>query len=280
MSDASRSTTASPSLREAQRAFFSGLRRDDGSAPNVLQDESGLGPEARYSIYRTAYRMRLVSVLRSDHPTLVRCLGERFDAMATAYALTQPSRVRSLRDFGDGFPDLIGDSVEADAQPTMALARFERTLLDVFDAPDRPLIGLDALETLGRSGATLCGLLLHPSVRVREPGWNVVAQWHASRAGEAPLPWSPDNTVWLLWRSADRLTCFRAVGTAEAALVRAALDGADMAKMCTLLANQIPPADVPAFVAQTIRAWLTDGLLCELRTEEGPRDCGGDPAHD
>lgn len=269
MSDASRSTTASPSLREAQRAFFSGLHGDDSTAPGVLLGESGLGPQARYSIYRTAYRMRLVSVLRSDHPTLVRCLGERFDAIATAYALTQPSRVRSLRDFGDGFPDLVGDSAEADAQPSMALARFERTLLDVFDAPDRPSIGTDALETLGHSGATLHRLVLHPSVRIREPGWNVVAQWHAARAGDAPLPWSAEDTAWVLWRNVDRLTCFRAVGTAEAALIRAALDGADMEAMCMLLADRIRPADVPAFVAQSIRAWLADGLLCEFRTEKG-----------
>lgn len=267
MSATSPNATASPSLREAQRAFFAGLRHDDSSPPDVLEHEPGLSREARFSVYRSAYRARLVSVLRSDHPALAHCIAADFDALATRYALTQPSRVRSLRDFGDGFPEFVADSLEVHGQAAMALGRFERTLLDVFDALDRPRIGEGALEALAESGATLASLVLHPSVRVLAPGWNVVAQWHAARAEQAPLPWSSDGTVWLLWRSVDRLTRFRAIGAAEVTLVRAVLGGADMVSICTLLAEDMRPADVPAFVAQTIRAWMTDGLLCGFRTD-------------
>ena len=134
MSAASHSATNSPSLREAQRAFFGEMLRGENHPLGVLEDEHGLDSSARFSVYQTAYSIRLTAVLRSDHPTLARCLPEQFERLAVAYARTHPSRVRSLRDFGDGFPDFLGDALEVDGAPARALAQFERTLLEVFDA--------------------------------------------------------------------------------------------------------------------------------------------------
>lgn len=265
MPDASLDATASPSLREAQRAFFEGLLRAEGSAPEVITPEPGLSAGARFSVYRNAYRARLVSVLRSDHPTVVACLGERFDPLAVAYARRQPSRVRSLRDFGNAFPAFIGQTNEPHARALQALAQFERTLLDVFDAEDRARVEAEALDGLGSSGETLIGLVLHPSVRVLEPGWSVTAQWHAHRAGEAPPAWVTDRTPWLLWRSRDRRTQFRAAGESEAVLARAALCGDDLSSMCTALLEVMRPIDVPSFVVQTLRRWVVDGLVSGLR---------------
>jgi hypothetical protein len=262
MFDASGDGTTSPSLRETQRAFFRALV-DVGAPGPEFGEAPGLGADARMSIYRTAYRARLTSVLRSDHPTVAAYLGRRFDGLASTYATTQPSRVRSLRDFGDGFPDFLAD---AQGVPARALARFERTLLDVFDAPDASQVEESAFEGVSSEGASLLGLTLHPSVRVCSPGWTVVPLWHAHRSGEQLPPLEADETPWLLWRGRDRRTQFRAMGTAEAALIRAALAGEGLASMCLALLDVLEPSDVPSFVAQRLRAWVGDGLVSGLRT--------------
>lgn len=266
MSAGSHSATPSPSLRDAQRTFFAGLLGEGDAAHGVLRPESGLDSAARFSIYQTAYRARLTGVLRSDHPTVASCLGSQFDVLAGAYAQHQPSRIRSLRDFGDGFPDFVGDSSEANAHALMNLARFERSLLDVFDAADANRADERALETLGASGAVLHGLEQHPSVRLFASHWNVVEQWHAHRAQRPQPSWSREETTWLLWRGVDLRTQFRAIGSAEAAFVTHTLRRADLPSICTALAETMRPAHVPSFVAETIRGWFRGGLLSGLHT--------------
>ncbi len=265
MFDASQTETTSPSLRETQQAFFRLLVDADAPQPDVAAT-AGLDVGARISIYRNAYRVRLVSVLRSDHPTVAACLGDGFDALATKYAMTQPSRVRSLRDFGDGFPDFLADAVDPEGQALHALARFERTLLDVFDAPDAEQLRASALEAVGGSGEVLVGVDLHPSVRVEAPGWTVAEPWHACRAGEPVEALEPDSTSWLLWRSRDRRTRFRAMGVAETSLMHAALAGAELPTMCMTVLEHLPPTEVPTFVTQTLRIWIEDGLVTGLKT--------------
>lgn len=269
MFDASPTETVSPSLRETQRAFFRTLVEAGAPLPQVAETR-GLDAEARMSIYRSAYRARMVSVLRSDHPTVAAYVGDGFEALATNYAMTQPSRVRSLRDFGDGFPDFLADAVDDQGAGVGALARFERTLLDVFDAPDAERVGGDALEMLGQSGNALHGLQLHPSVRTQKPGWSVVEQWHAARADGALSPFEPEETTWLLWRSRDRRTRFRAMGAAETSLVRAALAGAELSSMCMAVLDHLPPTEVPTFVTQSLRVWTEDGLVTALKTAPTP----------
>lgn len=248
-----------PSLREAQRSFMAQLYAPVSEAPAGLLAEPGLDRGIRFGVYHHAYRARLRAVLRTDHAAVAHALGDRFEAVADGYIAAHPSVYSSLRRFGDAFPGFVGALPGAGALG--ALARFERALLGAFDAADAPRCGLAELAAATSTGAPLGRIALHPSVRVLVPGWNVVDAWHAARADRSIPPWIAESTAWVLWRSVDRRTSFRAVGSPEKILLEGSRRGWSVTQMCETLVEVMPVPEIPAFVVATVRRWLDDGMI-------------------
>ncbi|MEM7156885.1 MAG: DNA-binding domain-containing protein [Myxococcota bacterium] len=255
------------SLREQQAEFLAGLLDPRTGVPSSVQAQEGLGREARFDIYRTAYRQRLKGVLRSDHPAVAHVVDCRFDRLADAYIDATPSTWHSLRNFGDEFPKFLTTTDLPDSMAVAALAGFERSLLDAFDAPDAPRRGSSDLLAVGADGRSLSGIVLHPSVRRIAPGFNVVEQWHAYQEGRPPVPWVGQRTAWALWRGTDRRTSFRALSPFEAMLLPRVLVGDSLAEQCEALADIYEPTQIPPLVASALRRWLAEGWVSELLSE-------------
>lgn len=255
------------SLREQQAEFLAGLLDSRVGVPTSVQAEEGLGREARFGIYRNAYRQRLRAMLRNDHPAVSHVVDCRFDKIADAYIDATPSRWHSLRNFGDEFPKFLTTFDLPDSLAVAALAGFERSLLDAFDAPNAPRSGLSEMLAASSGGRSLSGIVLHPSVRRIAPGFNVVEQWHAYQEGRSPVPWVAQRTAWALWRGTDRRTSFRALSPFEAMLLPRVLVGDSLAEQCAALAAIYEPTKVPPLVASALRRWLTEGWVSELLSE-------------
>ncbi len=224
------------------------------------------GRDARlFSVYRTAYQARLREVMRSDHPATARVLGAAFEDLSAAFVLQRPSNAWSLRHAGSGFPAFVAKRAPHDRAALGELAKFERLLLDVFDAATGP-----RLQRLERPSSVLESVHFHPSVRRFGARYNVVEQWHAQRRDEPVPQWQALPSQWVLWRSRDQRSSFRAIDPAEALFIDLLRAGTSFADSLGALAEQVDIATVPRIAMDCLERWANDGLLSGLAASDGP----------
>ncbi len=246
-------------LRELQDRFVGALLAPAAECPTGWGPSSGLARTSRFEIYHSAYRARLREVLATDHPTAAAALGSQFESVARAFCEQRPSAAHSLRHAGQGLADFVASLSRPDAEALAAMIRFERLLLDVFDAPDAERCD----EIVGASGVLLA-VELHPSVRTCSPSWNLVERWQAFKAGDETPPWAVHRGRWVLWRARDGRTSFRAAAEPEFVLLGALLDGASFPDACQAWADRVPGTPLPKMLAGTLQRWVVDGLISKL----------------
>lgn len=248
---------------EALRGFQSDLLRTICS-----REDSG---DDRLRIYRYAYRARLRGVLATNHAALIASLEPtRADVVMEKYIEACPSRHPSLRQFGNELPRFLAalSAAELGHPPAglAALATFERTLLDVFDAADGPVVNYEELR--GRPQAVWPSLRfrLHPSMRILTPGWNVLAVWKASSTPQRVALQEREESIFL-WRTPTGETKFRSAAPMEAAGLELLQSGKTLAESCDALQaehQEVPVADILRALAGWLRAWTMAGFFTRL----------------
>lgn len=251
-------------LAQLQTDFLQHLRGSEVSAAALLEGQQGIPSGLGLDIYTHAYGARLREALHSDHAVLAQYLGaERWQRIASAYIAANPSRHRSLRNFGDGLPRFLRLHHSTRLHPRVAeLAAFERALLDSFDAADAPVATWADLLALPETGwPTLC-LRFQPSLRRQATRTNCVQIWMAAHAGD-PLPRHgiAHRSDWAVWRDADLITHFRSLSEAEALALDHFMAGRDFASGCSALLACLPEADVPATALGYLAQWCADGWV-------------------
>jgi hypothetical protein len=254
----------STALAEMQKAFLADMR---GTAPGAatahLAQNSGIAPTTGLAIYRNAYAARLREALENDHPVLGQYLGDDLWAqLCDGYLAAHPSRVRSLRHFGESLPDYLASIEPFAASPQVAeLAQLERRLLDCFDAADAPLADWQQLLSMPEADWPGLRLRFHPSLQSLHHAWNSIDIWNALKAGETPPPALRGTTQWLLWRDMERITRFRSMAAEESIAFHYFLHGGDFAGVCEALLQAHPPEAVPGVAIGVLRRWCDDGVV-------------------
>lgn len=233
-------------------------------------DEDG-GVSGLLRIYRQAYTARLVGALRDNFGVLPQVLGdEAFEALALAYIEAHPSRLPSIRWFGDRLPDFM--AARDDLVPHAALtdlARMEWALRTAFDAADAEPIGVVALA--GVPGGSWPALAFEPlpSVQLLDLAWAIEPVWRALQGIESedqpelPEPVASAHGL-VVWR--DGLTTrWRTLEPLPASLLRGAVQGESFASLCTMAAGEVGEAKAAALAASELRGWISDGLFSAWR---------------
>ena len=255
-------------LAVLQQRLMAHLQRPDATALSLVAEQPPLTAEARLSIYANAYRVRLAQCLENDHEMLAAYLGdEQFASLCDDYIQASPSRVRSLRHFGDGLPVFLRRHAPYDGLPVLAeLARFERELMNVFDAADAPFASRDDLRSVPAAHWPELRLVFHPSVRMFETRTNAVAIWQALKHADTPPGATHDTgTTWLLWRGEDRLSQFRSLPHDEVALLQAAMSGTRFAALCEMLVSDQADTTISQIALQQLLDWIDQGLIQGLQ---------------
>lgn len=256
-------------LARLQASLLQHLRepRDIG-VPGVPGVADGRLPASTgLRIYSHAYRARLGEALGNDHRQLGRYLGDTLWAeMLAGYVQRHPSTVRSLRDFGAALPSYLACTPPFSADARIAeLARFERALLDTFDAADAPRVDFEALRARDPWQWPGLGLALHPGLGVLLLHTNAVDAWSALQAETAPpTTAASDAAAWAIWRDADRVTRFRSLDAAENAALASIRTASTIAVMCDALGAHRPAAEVPAAALGYLQAWFADGWVASV----------------
>jgi hypothetical protein len=206
-----------PGLRDLQHSFMNFLQSQTGDVAALVSGDETLDVATRLEIYRNAYSTRLMKSLETDHPVLGSYLGDDlFERMASGYIAQCPSEATSLRDFGEGLSDYLAATKPFSDNPILAeITRFERQLLFAFDAADAGCAGVEDLQSIAPEDWPGMRVELHPSVCVFTAHWNSVESWQALTAEHAPPRAEESTRHWVLWRGVDRLTQFRAIGSAH-----------------------------------------------------------------
>ncbi|MFC3814236.1 putative DNA-binding domain-containing protein [Lysobacter sp. GCM10012299] len=252
-------------LAELQQRFLAQVRGvgdhvDGLLARGQMPATLGLG------IYGNAYGARLREALEHDHAVLGTYLGdELWERMSEGFIATHPSRVRSLRDFGSGLPGFLASTEPFAAHPQLAeLARFERCLLDGFDAADDERLAWGDLVGVPQAAWPTLRLALHPSFQLFEARFNSVETWQAIKAGQTPPPAVAVDACWALWRDDERVCRFRSLDGREHASIRHFLDDGGFAGLCEALATDLALIEVPGVALGYLQSWCAEGWLARV----------------
>ncbi|MCV2367976.1 HvfC/BufC N-terminal domain-containing protein [Roseateles oligotrophus] len=244
----------------------------EGSAAEHLLQEPNVG----LTVYREAFRARLLAALRDNFTVLQRALGdESFDALGLAYIQARPSRQPSIRWFGESLADFMADEFAAElTHPCMVdFARMDWALRAAFDSADAALLSFAQLAALAPEEWPALVFELHPSVRLLAMNWAIEPAWSALRAHDpdsaepAPElrePAALDHHL-LVWREGLE-TYWRSLEPLEAQLLQALAAGQDFEAICQQAALTVGTDLAAAAVVQALQGWLARGLLSRLQS--------------
>ncbi len=258
-------------LAELQQAFFSAMQ--SGRSDRViarLNTARGIPANTGMSIYQHAYSARLYEAIENDHPVLGAYLGDALWAtLCEGYVSAYPSRVRSLRHFGDRLPDYLRVTPPFSASGQIAeIAQWERRLLDCFDAADTARAQWDTLLVMPGEAWPILQLRFHPSVQWLRMEWNSIEIWQALKEEHTPPSAADEQTHWLLWRDEDRVTQFRSMDSDETFALRCFLQGNTFAETCEKLMELLAAESIPQRLIELLRLWCESGLIQAWQIEK------------
>jgi hypothetical protein len=123
----------------------------------------------RLGIYADMYYLRLIEVLTAEYPTTRTILGaQAFEEACRAFIARHPSTKRTLQSLSAGFPLFLKRHLRGRRRARLAVdvARIERAMEDVFDAPRAAPLGSEALERIPADRWGDVRLTLTPALRL------------------------------------------------------------------------------------------------------------------
>jgi hypothetical protein len=254
-------------LKGLQADFKSFLLRGDERMLERVVGSANVSAPRRLAIYYDAYRLRLIEALDSNCPILHAWMGDdEFEQLGLTYLEAHPSTHFSIRYFGDRLSEYLASAENYRGKPYLAeMAALEWAMSEAFDAPDSPVVGLDAMASIPPEAWPEMRMALHASVRRLDLRWNVPTIWKAIKeeqapgepaAGEWPQPW-------LVWRQ-DLKIFFRSLSVDEAWAIDAVRKGETFASICEDLVEWIDAQNVALHAAGLLKRWMIDGMIVNI----------------
>ncbi|SER04372.1 hypothetical protein SAMN03080615_03702 [Amphritea atlantica] len=259
-------------LHLRQQQMMAALLAGDQAITEHIAGDQNLNAEQRLSIYQSGYRLRLREVIDNDHPVLGSYLGDDlFEQMVDGYIEAVPSRYRSLRHYCDPLPEYLQQDSFFSQYPHIAeLAKFERSLLSSFDAPDRDTAAVSSLQQLPPEIWPQLQLRFHPSLQLFTSYYNSVEIWQAIKAEQRPPDPTPQPACWVIWRNRERLTEFRSAPPLEQRLIHSFFQGDNFTTAAELTAAEVGEATAAAELLNILVRWLELGWIAQLTDEAAP----------
>lgn len=258
----------------------------------LVKPSKTLSAPERVQIYANMYHWRLHDALAEDFPAVRAYVGtQEFARLVSAYLAAHPPSSFTVRDAGQHVADFVGTSPWANTFPFLTdVARFEWSLLTVFDGADSPIMTASDLRQLPPDAWPALRLHMIPTHALLTLDWRVdrvhdvvttpttadttgtfqrsgeevsAGKIHIettmSAAQEVAAPdRSPVNL--LIWRKED-LVFYRPIDACEWALVRSLVHGTTCAELCELALAHGDESTATTVVGQLLTQWIDAQLL-------------------
>ncbi len=222
----------------------------------VVAPSDSLTAESRLAIYSSMYFARLMEVLGEDFPAVRDAVGElEFGALLRDYLIACPSTHYSLNMLGEHFPAFLDEREPGPGTFVVELARLERAVQEVFDAPAVDTVTAADLEQVPQETWATARIQTVPSLRAfafEHP----VNPWYQSFREERQRPRVEAEPSWVvLYRRNHRV--WRLDLSREQYAILAALIGGTPLVTALEEAAALPGIDVEALTA-SLGEWFGD----------------------
>lgn len=262
-----------PKLADLQAQFQNSVLEGGDAILDAISNGAQEEKSTLFDVYRDAYRLRLIGILRHDYARLATFMGQDdFDALARAFIAAHPSHTTNARWYGVALPDFISSYAPYQAQPELyALARLEALLNDAFDEADTPPLAMEDLSRFLPEQFASLSFTPHPSVHRMNADFDLNALWSAldpptdpaSQQSAPSLELLPGAQALLIWRQ-DLTSRFRVLDPQEAMMWDEAAKGVSFGVLCEMLAMYDEPESAPLRAATHLQAWIAGGLLAHV----------------
>ena len=208
----------------------------------------------RLEIYAHSYYARLVEVLEAEYPSVRQLLGpDAFEAACRGFIARHPSRSRLLNGLSAGFPDYLARTLPRSHRHALAvdIARIERAMEDVFDAPRAEPLSAAEFATVGEGTR----LRANPALVLLQLKFPANAYMNALRRGERPRIPRPKASHVIVFRR-DFQVLRRDQEPEQFRLLRALVAGKPLA--AAIRGNIGRRAGSADRVAKRLRGWFAE----------------------
>jgi hypothetical protein len=236
-----------------------------GGLAGLIDGDERLSAVERLDIYANGYFYRLLDVLAEDYPATWTLLGaDNFHNLVTGYLIEHPPTQPSLFYAGEFLADFLAGHPLRQRWPFIVdLARLERTIIEVFHAPDTDPLDAATLRVISPADWPTFILRTSTALAIVDCEWRVN---EVLRAIEKKREWSTPRhgpVSILVWRQNFRVH-HRELGAGERDPLRMSRDGASFAMICEAVARAAPEKDAVRTIGRLLNRWLADGLLAQL----------------
>lgn len=237
----------------------------------VFEPSTTLSALERVQIYADMYFARLVEVLEQEFPALVAWLGHaEAHALFRDYVVAHPSRSFTLNRLGSRLEAFLRDEAElpdelaARRSVAVELARLERSIQDVFDAPEGPRLAPAELAAVPPERFGDLRLVPHPAFALLDFA-HPIEPWYRAQREERPLPpLAPRSSALAVFRQAGRVWRLE-LSAAQRALLGALVEGLPLAAALERLAEEGHDlATLAPELQGWFRTWAEEGFFAAL----------------
>lgn len=256
-------------LAAQQAAFMDQILAEDHPLPGKWR---GKRRDAGLSVYRNAYRSRLVEVVLGTFPRTQLWVGEGAMRRAAAHHLIQsPPTSWTIDLAGKGFDLVLEELFSADPE-IGELAWLEWAIHKAFVAANaevltQPQFG-EASQQFSEADWTDLRLTFLPSLKMRQVRHDVPALYRVLD-GQSALPdfapRLPQEQWCLCWREQFTPT-FRLVDRTSGDALQAMLAGATFGEVCAQMLETFPEDQAVAMAGQSLALWLGLGIVTGVKT--------------
>jgi hypothetical protein len=224
-----------------------------------------LSSRQRLGIYANMYFWRLADILSEEYPTVHALVGpERFYRLAVDFLVAHPSRSYTLNVLSVPFPAFLAASRLPRRGLLADVARVERAIEEVFDAPAGARLTAREARRIPMSRWASGRLTLSPAMQLLELAHPVNGLIAAVRAGKSPrLPAKKEERL-VVYRLNGRV--WRAPLSRESfTLLTELKKGRTLPEAfaeCTKLRGCFDEGVFVRSLGGWFKAWASDGLIC------------------
>jgi len=237
----------------------------------LIESDDRLSAGERLEIYANAYFYRILDCLKEDFPATLATLGaDNFHNLVTGYLIEYPPTEPSIAYAGRYLSEFLHNRPFAERWPFIAeLARLERTLIEVFHAPDAAPLDAETMRAVAPEAWPGRAMQTHPALAIVDCGWRVDELLRDLESGAADTgrkvatPTRAPVSI-LVWRNSSGVH-HRALEHPERAALELARAGTKFSAICDAVAAAAGEGDAGdgqiTLIHRLLARWLSDGVL-------------------